>query len=119
VMRMAGDIVGLGVHGPGLGADDAHASAAVLGLRLEFEEEHELELCIEARFYYAPPVPLRRELNRCPDAQPVPRRAAASFNQRVETNRRPTSWFTSGRENLNIYSACVSALSAAVAHPSR
>jgi hypothetical protein len=64
-----------------LGSDGAPASAAVLGLRLGFDAEHELELCIEARFYYARPVPLRRELTRCPDAQPVPRRAAASFNQ--------------------------------------
>jgi hypothetical protein len=78
---------------------------------LEFDAEHELELSIEAEFYYAPPVPLRRESTRCPDAQPVPRRAAASFNKRVETNRSCAFRLRSWPKNSDGYRACVSTVS--------
>jgi hypothetical protein len=80
--------------------------------------EYELKLCKEARFYYAPRVSLGRESTRCPDAQPVPRRAAASFNKRGKRTAAQHLCFDMVGF-VNMIGHSLSALLAAVAHPGR
>jgi hypothetical protein len=71
----------------------ATAALAMFGLILEFDPENELQLRMEAGFYYAPPVPLRRESTRGPNAQPVPHRAMRSFNHITGPNTRGPSQY--------------------------